>query len=195
MVFPGVYYSLTISFIFKIMTKPEVKFYAKKGNRLLIIAAACLLLIILIAGMQDTSPTITLSMAKQKGFSTTTPKKMKAIKAIRKTNNKQYKTIYRDLNKLYEEAMLVYRKPQITYAENMKRLRNFNKKLHNIREKLRNAPSLSAGGCLKVAAASLYFLYMNTLPEHHPLVHEYDFDHYDQEYKEWMEKSREYLDS
>ncbi|EAY28630.1 hypothetical protein [Microscilla marina] len=118
---------------------------------------------------------------------------MNAFKVIKRTSNKQHRIIFRDLTKLYEEVMLLSENPHLTYPQMSQHLRSFNKKIHNIREKLANAPTLSAGGSLKVAAAALYMLYMNMLPERRLIAEEQGFEHYKQEYEEWIQKAKEYL--
>jgi transcription initiation factor TFIIIB Brf1 subunit/transcription initiation factor TFIIB len=123
-------------------------------------------------------------------ISTTIVQNMNTFRVIRRTSNKQYRIIYRDLNKLYEEVITISDNPQSTYPQNSRHLRSFNKKIHGIREKLANASLPSAGGALKVAAAALYMMYMNMLPERRLLAEEQDLDHYKQEFEEWIEKAR-----
>lgn len=118
---------------------------------------------------------------------------MNTFKVLRRTQNKSYRTIYRDLNKLYDEVVIISDNPHLTYPQTSKHLRNFNKKIHNMREKLANASTPATGGALKMAAAALYMLYMNMLPERRLLAEEHDMSHYKQEFEEWMTKAKEYL--
>lgn len=109
-------------------------------------------------------------------------------------SKQQYTKIYQEITKLYSEVMLLANGSKISYAQSMVHLRKFNRKLYNIREKLHLAHPVGAGGSLKIAASSLYFLFMNMQSSKYPLANESDFHYYHREYMEWMKKTEKYLD-
>ncbi|HAS41169.1 MAG TPA: hypothetical protein DCS93_11855 [Microscillaceae bacterium] len=106
----------------------------------------------------------------------------------------QIAKIYHQYNNLYLEIISMAYEAKMSKAQQMSHYSEIDTVLTKTRLKLKNTSITSAGGALRAAAYCLYLMHINMPSSMSSFADEKDFIHFQEEFRKWMEITKQHLD-